>query len=43
VCRIGNPVREKWQNQRDGGRNGQKMRRIEERPGKKAIRLRTEQ
>jgi hypothetical protein len=36
VCRIGNPVREKRQNQRDGGRKRQKMRKIEEKPGKKA-------
>ena len=36
-CRTGRSARERWQNQRDGERKGQKMRSIEEKPGKKVL------
>ena len=42
MCRTGHPVRWRWQNQRDGERKEQKMRRIEEKSGKKAMRLPSE-
>ena len=39
MCRTGRCARERWQNQRDGERKEQKMRRSQEKPGKKARRL----
>jgi hypothetical protein len=40
--RTGRPARERWQNQRDGEQTRQKRGRLEDRPGKEAMRLHRE-